>query len=63
MSRAISRAAQQFADGSPNLKSAWKLANFLAFLPGTASKVEVTENKGLNPLYPALKLHTTAFDS
>lgn len=54
---------QQLAGSSLYQKNAWKLGNFLAILPGTASKVEVTENKGLNPLYPALELHTTAFDS
>jgi hypothetical protein len=38
-------------------------ANFrqlTAFLPGSGRKVEVTEKKRLNPVYPALEMHITA---
>ena len=33
--------------------------HLLAFLPGSGQKVEVIENKRLNPVYPGLELHVT----
>jgi len=33
--------------------------HLLAFLPGSGQKVEVTQNKPLNPIYPVLELHVS----
>jgi pyrrolidone-carboxylate peptidase len=41
-------------------------ANFgqlATFLPGSGQKVEVTEKKRLNPVYPVLELHVTVAQS
>jgi hypothetical protein len=41
----------------PHPKNGVKFRSFPAFLPGSGQKVEVTENKPLNPFYPVLEMH------
>jgi hypothetical protein len=39
-----------------------RTCNFRAFLPGSGQKVEIIENKPLNPFYPVLELHNVSPD-